>query len=147
MGVMIANKESIQYDSYVSMETIVCYKCAIPFGVPMNYKKHLQASQDGFYCPNGHYQSYSKSTEAILREKIAKIEADKEKQENYLRNQIKWKEEQILSKKKEVTVLKSKATKLKNRIVHGVCPCCGRTFQNMYEHIKHMHPDYKNETT
>lgn len=145
MSVVIQNKESIVYESMLQFETIICYKCAIPFAVPTRYKQHLKDSQDSFYCPNGHSQSYTKSTETILREKIQRIERQKEQEENYLRSIISRKEELINSKSKEVKVLKSKHTKLKNRIANGVCPCCQRSFQNLHEHIKNQHPDYKTE--
>ena len=120
MSILISNKEGIEYGCMVQMETIICYKCAIPFAVPSNYKDHLQKSQDSFYCPNGHSQAYVKSKAQILQEKIDRLEREKERETSYLRSQIENKERQIISKKKENTVLKSKHTKLKNRIANGV---------------------------
>lgn len=147
MSIIIQNKKSVEYGLTVQMETIICYKCAIPFSVPQQYKTHLRSSQDSFFCPNGHSQSYTKSTETILREKIERIEREKQNEVNYLKNQIYQKEEKIISQKKENIVLKSKHTKLKNRVVNGVCPCCNRSFKGLHEHIKKQHPEFLNTLT
>ncbi len=42
----------------------------------------------------------------------------------------------------QVRAQKAAKTKLKNRIKHGVCPCCKRTFQNIAKHIATKHPGY-----
>jgi hypothetical protein len=34
------------------------------------------------------------------------------------------------------------ATRIRNRIAAGVCPCCTRTFKNVARHIKDKHPTY-----
>ncbi len=139
----IENKECVVYDSVIEMETIVCYKCAIPFAVPSNYKRYLKESQDNFYCPNGHQQAYAKSTSQILKEKIARLESEKQEEKERLQRVIKFKESQVVQKTKETIALKSKHTKFKNRIANGVCPCCNRTFQNLHEHMKSQHPEFK----
>ena len=150
MSIVIQNRQAVQYDTTITMETMICCKCAIPFAIPADFKESVRKTQELFYCPNGHGQSYTKSTAQILEEKINKMNEDKECEFNYLKNQIRWKEEKIVSQKKENTVLKTKHTKFKNKIIHGVCPVdnCGRTFSNLYEHIKNQHPEYKiNHTT
>jgi len=62
MPTLVLNKESIQYGATVWMETIICYKCAVPFAIPSNLKRHLLDTKDEFYCPNGHRQAYVTST-------------------------------------------------------------------------------------
>jgi hypothetical protein len=42
---------------------------------------------------------------------------------------------------------KAAKTRIKNRIKHGVCPCCTRTFANLAAHMKNKHPDYVKEET
>jgi len=37
---------------------------------------------------------------------------------------------------------KAAKTRLKTRIACGVCPCCKRTFQNLYRHMRNKHPKY-----
>jgi hypothetical protein len=54
--------------------TIECYKCGILFSVSKEFDDNRRKDKMTFYCPNGHGQSYIKSTEEILREKNNKIE-------------------------------------------------------------------------
>lgn len=37
---------------------------------------------------------------------------------------------------------KAAKTRLKNRIAHGVCPCCQRTFENVARHMATKHPGF-----
>jgi hypothetical protein len=36
-------------------------------------------------------------------------------------------------------------TKIKNRVGHGVCPCCTRSFQNLARHMASEHPTFAAE--
>ena len=140
----ILNKEAIKYAEILTLETIICCSCGIPFAVPSNYKRHLQQTQDGFYCPNGHRQSYTKSTADILREKLEKEQSDRLRMEEALKDRLRdsqneaeaWKrhwETQLKEKKKAQRDLK--------RLNNGVCSCCNRSFTNLAEHIKNEHPE------
>lgn len=143
MSVTIENKEQIRYSSFVEMETIICYKCAIPFAVPLQYKTHLKSSQEYFYCPNGHDQMYTKSTETLLREKMETQRLEHEQQLQALQNRVTWANQDRDNAKKQQSVLKGKITKITNRIKNGVCPCCNRTFHNLQQHMKTKHPEFK----
>ncbi len=37
---------------------------------------------------------------------------------------------------------KAAKTRIKNRVMNGVCPCCNRTFQNLASHMANKHPFY-----
>lgn len=37
-------------------------------------------------------------------------------------------------------------TRIKNRVKHGVCPCCQRTFRQLAAHMKSKHPDFVSTT-
>lgn len=37
---------------------------------------------------------------------------------------------------------KAAKTRIKNRIAHGVCPCCNRTFKDLAAHMNTKHPNY-----
>lgn len=138
----ILNKEAIQYDTYVTMETIICYKCAIPFGVPSNYRQHLRNTGDTFYCPNGHSQVYSKPRIKSLEEQLKAKEKEFEDSKKWLWNIIDSKNETIGAISRQKSAIKGQLTKVKKRIQHGVCPCCNRTFKNLSDHMKIKHPDY-----
>jgi hypothetical protein len=140
----VLNKERQTFSEFIEMETIVCYSCAIPFAVPSSFKKNLQANQEYFYCPNGHQQHYSKSTESILKEKIDKLEKQKAEENQYFSELIFVKNKRIQESKKEIKVLKAKNTikrKKLERVKNGVCPCCNRSFQNLMDHMKNQHPE------
>lgn len=40
------------------------------------------------------------------------------------------------------TAAVGQVTKLKNRVGHGVCPCCNRSFGNLARHIESEHPTF-----
>ncbi|WP_159103999.1 hypothetical protein [Rhodopseudomonas sp. B29] len=40
---------------------------------------------------------------------------------------------------------RGQVTKIKNRVGHGVCPCCNRTFANLARHMAGEHPGYTAE--
>lgn len=140
----IFNKESQSLTELVSMETIVCYSCAILFAVPSDYKKNLRSNQNNFYCPNGHVQHYCKSTEAILKEKMDRLERQSAEEKKRLEDMIFFKNQRIQEGKKEIIALKRKNTikrKKLERVKNGVCPCCNRTFQNLMAHMQTQHPE------
>lgn len=145
MSAHVINEEGVQYGITVTLETIVCYKCSIPFAVPSQYKKHLQSSQENFYCPSGHQQHYTKSTETILKERLEVQKAAHENEIARLKNNIQWANDRTNRVVKERTALKGKITKIKNRIKNGVCPCCNRTFANLHQHMKNQHPEFNNQ--
>lgn len=135
MAITVFNKEAIEYGSIVNLETIVCYSCGVPFAIPDNLKRHFHETKESFYCPNGHRQCYTKSTEDFLREKLQQ-QAEKSKIE------LERMERQRNDAIKDRIVLKGKLTKVNNRIKNGVCPCCNRTFQDLQMHMKTKHPDF-----
>lgn len=47
-----------------------CCECGIDFGFTASFQANLKKTKQTFYCPNGHAQSYTKSTADILREKL-----------------------------------------------------------------------------
>lgn len=144
MSIVIKNGSGIKYVTTVEMVTAICYKCAVPFSMPVRLKEYFVNTQENFYCPNGHDQAYVKSRETILREQLEKEKRQHEEQVNILKRNIQWAQEQRDNVIKERTVLKGQVTKIKNRIKNGVCPCCNRQFKNLASHMETKHPDFKN---
>lgn len=56
----------------VSMDIVRvdCYKCGVSFWVETSLNSNWRRDKTSFYCPNGHGQSYTKSTAEILQEKL-----------------------------------------------------------------------------
>lgn len=49
---------------------IECYKCGIIFGVSPTLDDNWKRDKTAFHCPNGHGQSYRKSTAERLQEQL-----------------------------------------------------------------------------
>jgi type 1 glutamine amidotransferase len=113
--------EGTKYSVYHSseLEVIECCVCAMNFAVPVTYKENLRKNKTLFYCPMGHTQSYSKSTEQLLKE------AHKEETER-LKNANRH--------------LYDELEKLKLKCKPG-CPYCGKKVKYVEMHIKRMHPE------
>jgi len=127
---------TVLYDGIATMqhltfETIVCYKCHVPFAVTSRHRRELLDTQDTFYCPAGHPQHYiGKTEEQKLKEQLDKLKADKLKEEERLYNMYL---DQMNETKKINRQLK--------RIHKGVCPCCNRSFVDLKRHMETKHPE------
>lgn len=123
----------------VTMETIICYKCNIPFAVPQGLKKYLQNSKDDFYCPHGHSQAYVESTLERERKKHQRELEEKDRIAARLRSDLSNADYVKNNLEKD---LKKERLKLK-RVHNGVCPCCNRFFSNLSKHMETKHPEKK----
>jgi len=113
----------------------------MPFGVPQHWKKKRHEDQGDFYCPNGHIQYYSKSTEQRLREEISALK----RRVDLARDSEQYYRGRAEKEKRRAAAHAGVATKRKkklDRVAAGVCPCCNRTFQNLAQHMKTKHPDH-----
>jgi hypothetical protein len=67
---------------------IECCNCGVVFLVSERLHLSWRRTKQTFYCPNGHGQSYTKSTAAILEERLAKKDEEIQKlQKELLRHQ------------------------------------------------------------
>ena len=92
-----------------------------------------------FYCPNGHAQHYTETTVTKLK-----------KQLDNANKRMGWAEDSAARARVEAedakrsrAAIKGQLTKTRNRIAHGVCPCCHRTFKQLEAHMSNKHPDFK----
>lgn len=124
----------------VQAETSCC-QCGVIFTIPKVMYEQRRKTKDSFYCPNGHTLSFRKSIEESLREEI---EAQKRVIEGARADAMRQREERNAAERREAAA-KGQVTKLKNRVGHGVCPCCNRTFQNVQRHMTTKHPDFAHQ--
>jgi hypothetical protein len=54
-----------------------CVKCGCIYAVTSNFQSTRKEDKATFYCPNGHPQSYTKSTAQTLQEKVTNLETIK----------------------------------------------------------------------
>jgi hypothetical protein len=140
MPTQTLNAASIVYGEYVTLETVICCECACPFAIPQQLKQGLKDSGNLFYCPNGHSQHYSLSTVQRLKDELA----EKERYAKYREETLKDLRERNEHLSNVVRVTKGHVTRQKNklkRVAAGVCPCCDKTFADLAEHIKTVHPE------
>lgn len=125
------------------IQTCCHSSCGISFAVPKQWDDEKRKDYTNFYCPNGHGQSYKKggSAEDNLRRENERLVQNTA----YLEDKIREKDQKIKREKKNAMAYKGHATRIKNRVAAGVCPCCNRTFANLASHMKTKHKDYKEQ--
>ena len=111
----------------VTFESIACSKCGILFAVDAQVRAVWKRDGTTFTCPNGHGQSYTE-TEAQKLKKQLEI---KDKELQFARKNAASERAAREQTQRQLAVRKGINTRLRNRIRHGVCPCCHRTLQLM----------------
>ena len=124
-----------------------CIRCKEPFMLHPETDAALQRSGHTFHCPWGHPQVYAQGpTEAEkLRQQLA--EAEKRVQtakqnEAYYEDRLRAETTQREYAQNQARAYKGVATRVKNRVGKGVCPCCNRTFANLHRHMAGQHPTF-----
>jgi len=129
----------MEYTATTDMVTVICcYSgCGITFGMTKTFNRLRRNDHRWWCCPNGHQQQYSgKNEEEKLRGEL------KRKQAELQREQLRALEAEGLAKQKDQLY-----KRLRHRVIHGVCPCCTRTFENVARHMADMHPEFGRENT
>lgn len=129
----------LQLRSAAWEEAETCCVCGVEFASPVIRKRRDDAKT--FWCPNGHSQSYSKSTEQKLREELQAERAKKEQAQR----EVEWAKAEAKGARIAEGKAKARLKRVKTRIHAGVCDCCNRTFQNLARHMATKHPEIKKE--
>jgi hypothetical protein len=136
----VTRTTQIAFETLLAVEE--CCSCGMVFALPHAMQLRLKKSHEWFYCPAGHTQHYTGQSDA------EKAQAEAEKYKRL------WKEEQryaadVLSERnaaqRSLSATKGVLTRTKNRIAHGVCPCCNRSFVQLEKHMTTKHPEYTKE--
>lgn len=122
----------------VRWEVIYCYKCGIGFAVGASIRSDWLDKGTTFYCPNGHNQHYTESNVQKLEKQLAQERKFKEWAQQDARNQA---ESRRLTERR-LKAQRGVATRLRNRIAAGACPCCRQKFPDLKAHMAEKHPDY-----
>lgn len=120
-----------------------CASCGLTFAITQEYEQRRRQQKDDFYCPNGHKQGFYGPNEQERR--IKELEAQLKREQNAVaseRSARSWAESR--AKGAAVSAGKAKAAKrrIEERLAHGVCPCCHRTFKQLAAHMQAKHPEY-----
>lgn len=117
-----------------------CITCGVIFSVPEAKYDHAQAEGGYFTCSNGHSQGWDKNgceRERLRRERDRLTQRLAQKDD-----EIKAQRELREAAERQAAAARGQVTKIKNRVGHGVCPCCNRTFENLARHINSKHPTF-----
>ena len=123
----------------VNLETIQCAACAMTFAVPKRFETDRREDHATFYCPSGHPNVFNGETESEKlrreRDRLAQRIAERD-------DDVKRQRERAEAAERCGAAARGQVTKIKNRVGHGVCPCCNRTFENLARHMGSQHPTF-----
>jgi hypothetical protein len=129
---------------FVQSEAITCCHegCGLSFAAPQHWVTKRREDHTWWYCPNGHRQYFSAQSEAeklrAERDRLAQRIAERD-------DEVKRQRELREATERQLSAQRGVVTRIKNRVGHGVCPCCSRTFQDLQRHMKTKHADYAKE--
>lgn len=111
-----------------------CATCGCEWGIPDNLYDAARHSETlSFFCPYGHSNHFPQGDSAIT-----KLRRERDR----LWQELACKDDEIAAQRRQAVAFKGQVTKLRRRVMAGVCPCCTRTFTNLQRHIKTKHPDF-----
>lgn len=120
-----------------------CATCKERFGLSDETEAVLRKNGQGFHCPWGHVSVFGKgpSQEDILRKERDTLKQQMARKDDEIRAERAWRE----AAQNQARAYKGVATRVKNRVSKGVCPCCNRSFANLHRHMAGQHPDFLND--
>lgn len=120
------------FAGYTKLEVEVC-TCGVLFAAPEHMLDKRREDGKSFYCPNGHSLVYGSEN--------AKLKAQLQRERDRAGRLAARLDQTEASRR----AYKGQATRIKNRVSKGVCPCCNRSFRDLARHMKSKHPDFAAE--
>lgn len=113
--------------------------CGILFAIPARLNRSaLKHRGDGGWqicCPLGHQWHYVGQTE---EEKLR----DRLQRERDRAGRLAAERDQAQASLRATRGVATRRKKQLDRVAAGVCPCCGRSFQNLARHMQSQHPTF-----
>jgi len=112
--------------------------------IPQNLEQSARrSSKIEFFCAYGHGQIFAEgeSDETRLRRERDRLIQRLAERDDEIRRQKELRE----GTERRLSAARGQVTKIKNRVGHGICPCCNRTFENLARHMGSKHPTYTAE--
>lgn len=122
------------------MKAVTCAQCKVRFGLADDTHAALTQSSANFCCPYGHRQHFPQGpseTDLLrkerdtLKQQMARADSD-----------VAFYRERSEESDRRASAFKGVATRMKNRVARGVCPCCNRTFANLQAHMDTKHKGF-----
>lgn len=121
----------VQFDYTTTLYVETCCNCAVMFAMPTELRQRRKRQGGIFYCPNGHGQHYTETTEQQLKDELQET-----------RGKLANREFELMTERNAHDATQKKLKRAAKRVANGVCPCCQRQFVNLARHMKGRHPDY-----
>lgn len=118
-----------------------CHRCQTQYFLPLALHISAKANEGiTFCCPYGHSAHYpaGPTTEDKLRQERDRL-AQRIAQRD---DEISRQRDRVAATERQLYAAKGRITKIKNRVGHGVCPCCTRSFSNLAKHMASQHSDF-----
>jgi len=116
----------------VTLLALHCAGCGVLFALPSHLEQEVRRTHATFYCPNGHNNYFPAETEAERYKRLYE-QSERRAGANYDRAE---------DAEKRLRATKGVVTKLRKRIVAGVCPFgCRRHFADLERHVASKHPN------
>lgn len=113
--------------------------CHVTFAMSDELYRARRNDHGWFYCPNGHRMRYASESDLERAQREARVAADALARERARHDQTRADRDHQV---RRVAAANGRVTRIKNRVVAGVCPCCNRTFENLARHMASKHPKY-----
>lgn len=120
-----------------------CFECRCEMWIPdALYEAARHDPKIFFCCGYGHSQHYPKTPRESDEDKLRR-ERDRLAQRVAERDDtIRAERERTERVERRLNATRGVVTRIKNRVGHGVCPCCTRSFSNLAKHMATQHSDY-----
>lgn len=130
-----------QREATVNLTVTWCW-CGLPFAVPSSLARMHNEEGHGIFCPLGHETFRKKTDNKKLREEL-EVQRQNAK---YWQERTREERETVRRIDRRLSATRGVVTRIKKRIHAGTCPHCRRTFQNVANHMKNMHPEKVEES-
>lgn len=123
----------------IELSEIVCSACNVTFGINTSHLRNIKNYGQKFYCPNGHELFFGES-EKDKKLKAYETELAREKAKyNRLSDIYNSNRSELGKCIRQLNSTKGVITRMKRRLVKGLCPMCGMECHNIVNHIVNSH--------
>jgi hypothetical protein len=121
-------------------------KCGVIYGLSAEFHRQRQADHDSWRCPNGHTLWYPKPERTEADQLRDQLEASRQVA-NSVRESYRLQARATQAARRSAAAHKGWATRIRNAIADGRCPCCHQTFPDVRAHIATNHPSFHQDLT
>lgn len=126
----------------VELEIIEAGCCGSYVAMTAAQKRHFIKTGEGWTCLNGHSRVFNAESDDKLKAEIAKRDRELE----FWKTDNGRLSDSLGRTKRQLKAQKGQATRLRNRIIAGICTLgCNRHFKDLEQHNETKHPEVKRQ--